>query len=264
MGFLSDTWDSLSGKAGRQGAQKAGEAERAQIGEGMDYLKGRDELGNEIGDKALSGLSDIYLGDGTAQQGLIDKAKASPLYQQMMLAKEDAGDQLARNASMTGGLRGGNVQDNMYRSDARFDADALATTYQDQLSGITGLSNRGDKNTASIAGMYGDLGRSEADQAVAEADSKGALLNNGLKIAGTIGSFFSDPRLKENLQEVEPRGGHRWFTWDWSAEAEEKLGLVGQSVGVIATLVNEYMPEAISVKNGFLTVDYDMIGEANA
>jgi len=148
MGFLSDTWGALSGSNRAEGAQRSGEAERAGIQEGMDYLKGRDELGNEIGDQALTGLSDYYQGD---QQGTIDRAMNSPLYAQMMQAKEDAGEQTMRNASATGGLRGGNVQSDMYKNNLRFDKEALTTTVDQQLEGLGGLTGQRDRNTGNIA-----------------------------------------------------------------------------------------------------------------
>jgi len=48
------------------------------------------------------------------------------------------------------------------------------------------------------------------------------------------------------------------YSWDWNNEAE-KLGLTGKEDGIMAHLVNEYMPEAISTKDGYLMVDYSQL-----
>lgn len=259
MGFLSNTWDSLTGAAQGEGAQKAGQLERAGMGEAQDYLKERDVIGNKYGDLALEGLGGAFTGDSSGQQQIIDRAKSSPMYASIM-GQQQAGEQaILRNASATGGLRSGNASGALTDYGMQLEDRALQGSYDEQIRGMEGLTGQRDRNTAGIAGLYADMGASRSNQAVNEAEAKSAFLNNGLAIAGTVGSFYSDPRLKKNLHEVKPRGGHRWFIWDWTDEAEKKLGLVGQSMGVIATLVNDYMPEAIDVKEGYLTVNYDML-----
>jgi len=253
MGFLSDTWGALSGSTRAEGAQRSGEAERAGIQEGQDYLMERDELGNRVGDQALTGLSDYYQGD---QQGTIDRAMNSPLYAQMMQAKEDAGEQTMRNASATGSLRGGNVQSDMYKNNLRFDKEALTTTVDQQLEGLGNLTGQRDRQTGNIAQLYGDKGRSFANQYATEASAKGDLLSNGLQIAGTVGSFFSDPRLKESIEFVDEINGHNIYRWKWNDFAK-KLGLEGDEVGVLA---HEVPIEATGQSEGFLTVDYEALG----
>lgn len=259
MGFLSDMWDGMSGKTASRSATQGGTEHRAELQKGMDFLTERDSLGNQYGDQALTGLNNIYQGDMNAQQDLIDRSMASPLYQQMMLSKEDAGDQIMRNASATGGLRSGNVQSNMYRNDLRYDADALTTSYDDQLSGLSGLVGQRDRNTGAIAGLHSDMGMSYAQQRQAEGQAKtdgaGNIINTGAKI---IGSFFSDPRLKESIKEIGAIHGHRIFRWKWNDEAKD-FGLTGESTGVLAHLVNKYNPDAIGVSDGYLTVNYDAL-----
>ena len=150
MSFLGDAWGSLTGSTQAQGAGEAGRAEREELGKGLDYMMGRDELGNRIGDEALTGLSDLYLGDQSNQTAMIERAKASPLYESLMGQQQLGEDAIMRNASATGGLRSGNVQGTMYDYNTRFGADALNQAYGQQLEGLTGLAGAGDKNTGNL------------------------------------------------------------------------------------------------------------------
>lgn len=101
-------------------------------------------------------LSDIMEGRYEAQdpaeiqQQQIDLAKSSPLYEELRRGGEEA---TMRQASATGGLRSGNVQDALWRAQN----NALLQSYGQQiapLSGLTGLQSYAPQ----IAGMYGRMG----------------------------------------------------------------------------------------------------------
>lgn len=75
-----------------------------------------------------------------------------------------------------------------------------------------------------------------------------------------VGSFFSDSSLKEDIKHVGKENGHNIYTWKWNKEAN-KLGLVGNSKGVIAQEVMKTNPEAVIMdKNGYYKVNYSAIG----
>ena len=66
--------------------------------------------------------------------------------------------------------------------------------------------------------------------------------------------------LKENIELIGTKNGFNIYTWDWNELANEELGLTGSSEGVMADEVNEVMPEAVEYKDGFMHVNYSMIG----
>ena len=87
----------------------------------------------------------------------------------------------------------------------------------------------------------------------APSDSGGG---GGGGLLGSIGSLFSDVRLKTNLKLLRTLpSGLNWYSWDWV-----EGGPTGQATeGVVAQEVQEIFPEAVGERDGFLTVDYSRI-----
>lgn len=91
-----------------------------------------------------------------------------------------------------------------------------------------------------------------------KANQHGAMKGGLTGLAGTLGGAAiraSDARLKTNITPVGEMNGHRWYSWRWNEEGE-KLGLKGQSFGVIADEVEQYAPELVTERNGYKAVDY--------
>ena len=84
---------------------------------------------------------------------------------------------------------------------------------------------------------------------------------NNRQLAFTAASLAaSDPALKTNIkQEADSNEVLNTYTWDWNEKAND-IGLYGSSRGVMADEVLDYMPEAVVIENGFMKVNYDMIG----
>jgi len=250
--------------ASLQGSQIQADAQREALG----YFQGVQKPLIAARDQGLQGLTGLYgEGGGEYQQELIDRAQNSPLYAQMMGNRQFGEDAIMRNASATGGLRSGNTQYNLNDYNTRLSNDALLQSYNQQVQGLEGLSRVGT-DEARIANMMSGIGQTEAQglqgYAQARQEGQGGLFGNlmslgkvGLKAAAIGG--FSDPRLKKNMHYIGDRNGHRWYAWKWNKQAE-KLGLKGESEGVIASQVLEYMPEAIGERDGFITVNYEMLG----
>ena len=78
--------------------------------------------------------------------------------------------------------------------------------------------------------------------------------------AGAAGIFgFSDIALKDNIQKIgQTKGGNNWYSWTWNDKAE-KLGLSGESSGVIAQEIQKVRPEAVKEVDGYLAVNYSMV-----
>ena len=182
-------------------------------------------------------------------QGLLE----DPFYE-MMLERGEEG--ILRNASATGGLRSGNTQDALYRANQ----DVLRGLYDEKVSGLQGLA-RLPSNANSIAqttaGIGQTLGQGVIGAGQAKQDAYGQLINLGASAAGAGG--FSDGQLKKDIEYIGKNNGHSWYKWTWN-DLGEKLGLSGESEGVMAEKVVKYMPEAIGERDGFKTVDYNMLG----
>ena len=77
---------------------------------------------------------------------------------------------------------------------------------------------------------------------------------------GKIGvAAFSDRRLKLNLKKVSEVKGHNWYVWDWNVVAN-KMGMEGKSEGVLADEVFVTDPDCISMRLGFMMVNYTKLG----
>ena len=70
---------------------------------------------------------------------------------------------------------------------------------------------------------------------------------------------LSDMALKDNIQKIgQTKGGNNWYSWTWNDKAE-KLGLSGESSGVIAQEIQKVRPEAVKEVDGYLAVNYSMV-----
>ena len=70
--------------------------------------------------------------------------------------------------------------------------------------------------------------------------------------------MWSDRRLKDDIEFIGNHHGINVYEWRWNALAEA-LGLSGYDTGVMADEVEQIMPEAVGVREGYKTVNYDML-----
>ena len=169
----------------------------------------------------------------------------------MMLDRGEEG--ILRNASATGGLRSGNVQDSLYR----VNQDVLRGLYDEKVSGLRGLASlpsNANNIAQTTAGIGQTLGQGVIGAGQAKQDAYGQLIQGGTAAIGA----FSDGQLKKDIEYLGKKNGHSWYRWTWNQLAET-LGLTGESEGVMAERVEKYMPEAIGKRDGFKTVNYEML-----
>lgn len=252
-----------------------------------DYLIHQDALPTSLREGALNSLGGLYGGSGS----ITDRAMASPLYQAAVQQGENA---VLRNASATGGLRSGSTSENL----AQVNQNALISAYNDQINGLQGLASL-PSNANNIAGYTAGIGNTlgqgqvaasqnyanywgqgaqaitDANNAAAQAMSQGQIAaaqnkaqgaqnsaNNTMGLVGlglTAASFFSDRRLKSNIEFTGTEKGIRKYKWTWN-ELARKLGLAGAAYGVMADEVEESHPDSVSIQDGYLIVDYDKLG----
>lgn len=268
MSFISNLFGGGGGdkaaEASIEGATIAADAQR----EALEYVKETEALPQQFRGEAISALGGLYgLEGGTgSQQGVIDQARESPLYNAILGGRQAGEDAILRHQSATGGLRSGATQGNLTDYNMQLENRALLESYNQQVQGLSGLAGT-PSNTNQIAGMMSGIGMTEAQGiiAAAQAGQMGqqqgmgnmmGMANLGIQAYGA--GMFSDIRLKDNIQHIGEKNGHNWYVWDWSEGAGE-LELYGSQEGYMAHEVFWTNPEAVGCRDGFITLDYDQL-----
>jgi len=278
---IGTTSDERAARQQVQASQTQAGAER----EALEYLKEIQAPITEAQTGSLGRLGDL------AQQGvnpyqlktdrqLLSGIETSPLYQSIMSGLQAGEESILRNQAMTGGFRSGGTQQNLARLGRDTQNQALLSAFgnrqqrdmqqaglnqqafQNQLgleSTIMGLPSQ----VGNIAGLTSGIGQTLAQGQLAAAQSRiqgqQAAGQNALNIGTSLLGFFSDRRLKDNIQKVGTENGYNIYTWEWNNKAKS-LGLEGSGKGVIADEVKKVKPEAVKRHQGFDTVDYELIG----
>lgn len=107
----------------------------------------------------------------------------------------------------------------------------------------------------------GQVAGAQAEQ-VASQQGIGNLMGLGqLGVAAYGAGMFSDRRLKKNIKKVGEVNGFNWYSFDWNMVAN-KMGLIGSCMGIMADEVFKKIPEAVTLKNSFMFVDYKEVYNA--
>lgn len=240
----------LTGETAAQATQEAAGIQAAAQREALDYLKEREALPTEIRDRALGGLSDLYLGGAGGQEALMN-LESSPIYQAIMGSQDAAEEAVLRNLAMTGGFRSGSTQ----RGLAETAADIKNRALLESIGGMERLAGTPTNPTA-IANLMGGIGSTEAmgltGAAQAEQTALGNLLGAGTNLAAM--AFMSDTRLKDNIKFESQINGVNIYSWDWNEEASP-FGLKGQGMGPIAQEVEKIAPDMVVENNGYKAIN---------
>lgn len=225
----------------------------------LDYLKETEKVPQQYRTAGTEALGGLYgLGSPEQNAAAMGNYQNSPI-NQLMTQNSDAalrfGEQgIARNATATGGLRGGDVQASMYDYNTMFKNQQQQRMLSNYLSGLGSMSQLQTNPEAVYTGTA-NIGNTLASGQLAGAQAKQQVTST---LANLGGAFLSDVRLKENIKHVGVVNSHNWYSWLWN-EAANRLGLSGESQGVIAQEVLNVDPSAIGERSGFLTVDYSKI-----
>lgn len=199
----------------------------------------------------------------TDPQAQFDFLQSNPLFQ---LGLDNANTQTQNQAASRGRLSAGDTLQQLNQN-------ALLTAaplIQGQKQSIGDLLNFGAgiaTNQANTAIGQGST-ISNAFENVGNINASGIQNRNQIvqdtragqkELAGTALAFFSDPILKTNKKITGEENGITLWSWDWN-ELANKLGLFGSSFGVMADEVKEKRPEAVVNMNGYMAVNYDLIG----
>lgn len=280
MGGIIDLVDKVLGtdfsgeRAGGEAAEASRLASETAAGsqrEALDYLKEKEALPSEIRNLALGQMAGLFgLSrpegaegvEGAAQFGdpsaFMERVKASPLYTGILSGREAGEEAILRGASATGGLRSGGTSEALYDYNVSLENQALLSSYDRQMSGLSQLSGLPSYAREIASGTAG-IGETLAGGILGGAQGQIAARNMGfnqLMGLGQVGAaFLSDIRLKENIKFEKVVNGHNWYSWDWNDEAES-IGVSGSSEGVMAHEIYETNPEMVYLtQDKYIAVD---------
>lgn len=260
--------DSIFGGGGSSdgGAIEASTIQADAQREALEYLKENNALPSAIRDQSLTQLQ-AYYNNPTSTAALMDRAQSSGMTDMLLQGQEEAA--LRANAA-TGGLRGGQSISDV----GSVQNQAMLQSYQNEvnrenqmLSGLSGLAGA-QTNQNAIANLTSGIGQTQAmgitaanqNAAASSQAGFGNLMGLGQLGLGAYSSgLFSDDRLKDNITNTGVENGVPTYSWTWNDKAGE-LGLYGKSYGTLASEVEKINPDAVSMKDGYKTVNYEMIG----
>lgn len=82
----------------------------------------------------------------------------------------------------------------------------------------------------------------------------------GTGAGGQVSSlFFSDPNLKENVEEIGEIGDLKVYEWDWIPETKGTLVELCGTIGFMADEVKKLYPKFVSTFGGFDVIDYEKL-----
>ena len=142
----------------------------------FDLTRGDFASEQRLGEDSITNYRGLVGLDGAeAQQSQINLLRETPLYQSLF---NNGGDAILANASATGGLRGGNVQDGL----ARFSADTLSSVIQNQLAAYSGGIGVGIGSDQAIGAFGANAVANQNDlrNQGAGARAQGALVRGGI------------------------------------------------------------------------------------
>lgn len=203
MSFIGDILGEITGtnkqaKAAQQAANVQAQVAREAIAAQKDTQlrnEQRQQPFVDAGTKALAAqLGLVGLGGADAQTNAINSIIAGPEYRAGLQQGEEA---ILANASATGGLRGGNVNNSL----ARFRGDLLSSTLANQytrLNGLTslgqnaaaGVGNQGIASTNAVSDLLQQQGAAQAGGIIARGNASAMGLNSGLQLAKSVAGFF--------------------------------------------------------------------------
>jgi len=244
MGFVRDLTGRTAVDAAKKGAdaQVQGSIEASQL---LDPFKG-------IGEQGLAQAG--FLTDPNAQFEFLQN---NPLFQ---MSLDNANQNTLGMAAAQGRLSSGDTLQQLSNNTLL----AAQPLIGQQKQSIGDLLNFGLTTAGSQGNLRTGQAAAEAGGIVGAANARGQSAQNLFDIGGqALGAgaafMFSDPKLKTNIKKVDSKNGFNIYTWTWN-KAAEALGLHGDGRGVMADEVTQRMPDAVGGRDGYMTVNYDMIG----
>jgi len=143
-------------------------------------------------------------------------------------------------------------------TDIGFQIEQLLTGRKQALAGqaqtgATNLGQFGAQASGNISDLISASGRAES---AAQAAGQQNILNTAATAAAI---FFSDPNLKENIEEIGDINGLKLYQWDWIEKTKGTMIEVCSTIGFMADEVKEKHPEFVYDFCGFMVIDYPQL-----
>lgn len=265
MGIVKDVVKGVFGGGGDEGVGAATDAANIQAQaqrEALEYLKDTNAVPQYYKERSIRKLGK-YRAPSTNE--LLKRAHDGKLYDALLAGQEEAA---LRARSATGGLRSGQAISDV----GSVQNQALLQAYQNEanreqqnIANLQSLAGIGT-NANAIANMTAGIGQTQGQGIIAAQQNKQAAQQAGFGNLMGLGQLgigaamaFSDEKLKENIEHTGEANGIPTFKWTWNKDAE-RFGLKGNGYGTLSKFVKEIAPSAVSFKDGYEQVNYDMIG----
>ncbi len=264
---LSFADDPFGKEAGADAARDAGREQAAAYGLGIDEQRrqfdavqallapfinaGRSALPGLESGAGVEGFSERIraLLSGGALQPLVDE-RTRAVQQQLAaggLTRSGAGIRAAAGVPTDIALA---IEEALYGRQAN-----LVNLGQ---SSAVGQANIGSNLSTTISQLLGQQGEARAGGIIgaqqARSAATGQMVNAGL---GAAAIFFSDPRLKDNMQPIGKIGPLTLYEWDWKPGVSDVVGKM--SIGFSADEVEEHFPELVVEVHGFKAIHYPLL-----
>jgi hypothetical protein len=258
--------DQITGKAASDAAEDAAQTQADAGQAAIEEFQRASAEGQaifdpfqQLGQQGLDQAS--FLTDSQEQ---FDFLQNNPLFQ---MGLDNANTVTQQSAASRGRLSAGDTLQQLTNNSLLTAAPLIS----DQKNSIQNLLNQGLQTATNqgniaigqgtnVANTTTDIGAALAGGQVGAANARSQGAQNILSVGGQIAGAFSDPVLKENIELIGNQNGFNIYSWDWNQLAHDALNLKGSSAGVMADEVKLSKPEAVRLKDGFLHVDYNMIG----
>jgi len=273
MGFITEEFGDIdlldpSGLGGRAGAEAAISAAEIQAQSGREAI-GFERQARERAQEffaPFAGVAEAGLeqaGFLTDPQAQFDFLQENPLFQ---MALESANTETQQLAAARGRLSAGDTLQQLSKN-VLLSAQPLIDKQKQSINQLLNLgtgittsqANVAIGESANVGNLLTDIGAAQAAGGVGAANAMQQGSQNLLSLAGTAAAIFSDKRLKENIKSTGTENGHKTYSWDWNELAGKLFGLVGCSFGVMADEIQITRPEAVSIRDGFMVVNYGML-----
>lgn len=118
----------------------------------------------------------------------------------------------------------------------------------------------GAQTAGRIGDLQGQIGAALGQGALGQAQIRAQATQNLVNIAGTIASaYFSDPRLKTNMQPIGQIGDLTLYEWDWIEGLPQGIGKM--AIGFSADEVAAKYPHHVREVAGFKMIDYHALNK---
>lgn len=276
----------FGGGGGSSGAREAAEAQAAANREATAELRRQFEVTQgllspfqEAGTQALPRLQ-----EASTIEGLESRLQQIFGTESFQALSAERGRAVQSQLAASGQSRSGTGLQEAARvpSELGLAIEGLLTgRTQDIVSGgqsaALGVAQAGSQNAQSIANILQSTGRSTAQGILTDAQASQQRGQNTLNLAGTIGGLFlggalfggsgassrsllqdpfSDPALKDNIEQIGACHDLKIYQWDWKEMTKGTIIEKCSTIGFMADEVKARYPQFVKEFCGFLTINY--------